>query len=214
MSADPSFRPRKPKRAGVGRLRLTTHELDPDREAMASSLVGQTRARMPPMDSVLRRTSSLLLAPAPNYIEVTALLSVAVYARLLHTRFFWIASVQPRVATSLTVTLFLYACIGKGQILNYLGWRKPRRPVYWLSAMAGGSICALLVIELVRITGNSLGVAPPSELLYGVTIGPIVEELIYRGGAFSVMIVMILVALAQSSYLGASPIQHAAPMVF
>jgi membrane protease YdiL (CAAX protease family) len=156
---------------------------------MAKSLVGQTRGRMPSMTSVLRRTSSRLLASAPNYIEVTALLSVAVYARLLHTRFFWTASVQPRVATSLTVTLFLYACIGKGQILNYLGWRKPGRPVYWLSAMAGGSICALLIIELVRITGNSLGVAPPSELLYGVTIGPIVEELIYRGGAFSVIYV-------------------------
>jgi membrane protease YdiL (CAAX protease family) len=55
--------------------------------------------------------------------------------------------------------------------------------------MAGGSICAFLVIELVRITGNSLGVAPPSELLYGVTIGPIVEELIYRGAAFSVIYV-------------------------
>jgi membrane protease YdiL (CAAX protease family) len=37
-----------------------------------------------------------------------------------------------------------------------------------------------------RITGNSLGVAPPSELLYGVTIGPIIEEVIYRGAAFSV----------------------------
>jgi membrane protease YdiL (CAAX protease family) len=38
-----------------------------------------------------------------------------------------------------------------------------------------------------RITGNSLGLAPPSELLYGVTIGPIIEELIYRGAAFSVI---------------------------
>jgi hypothetical protein len=137
------------------------------------------------MDSVLRRTSSRLLESAPNYIEVTALLSIAVYARLLHARFFWTASAQPRVASSLTVTLFLYACIGKGQILNYLGWRKPRRPVYWLSAMAGGSICAFLVIELVRITGNSLGAASPGELLYGVAIGPIIEAVIYRGAAFS-----------------------------
>jgi membrane protease YdiL (CAAX protease family) len=141
------------------------------------------------MDSVLRRTSSPLLASAPNYIEVTALLSIAVYARLLHARFFWNASVQPRVAASLTVTLFLYGCIGKGQILNYLGWRKPRRRAYWFYAVAGGSLCALLVIELVRITGNSLGVAPPSELLYGVTIGPIIEELIYRGAGFSVIYV-------------------------
>jgi hypothetical protein len=38
-----------------------------------------------------------------------------------------------------------------------------------------------------RITGNSLGVAPSSELLYGVTIGPIIEEVIYRGAAFSVI---------------------------
>jgi hypothetical protein len=39
------------------------------------------------------------------------------------------------------------------------------------------------------ITGNSLGVAPPSELLYGVTIGPIIEEVIYGGVAFSVIYV-------------------------
>jgi hypothetical protein len=45
---------------------------------MASSLVGQTRARMPPMTSVLERTSSRIFASAPNYIEVTALLSIAV----------------------------------------------------------------------------------------------------------------------------------------
>jgi membrane protease YdiL (CAAX protease family) len=154
---------------------------------MASSLVGQTRARMPPMTSVLERTSSRIFASAPNYIEVTALLSIAVYARLLHARFFWTASVQPRVATSLTVTLFLYACIGKGQILNYLGWRKPRRRAYWFYEVAGGSLSALLVIELMRTSGNSLGVAPPGELLYGVTIGPIIEEAIYRGAAFSVI---------------------------
>jgi membrane protease YdiL (CAAX protease family) len=38
-----------------------------------------------------------------------------------------------------------------------------------------------------RITGNSLGAASPSKLLYGVSIGPIIEEAIYRGAAFSVI---------------------------
>jgi membrane protease YdiL (CAAX protease family) len=156
---------------------------------MANSLVGQTRARMPSMTSVLGRTSSRLLASAPNYIEVSALLSTAVYARFLHARFFWTASAQARVATSLTVTLFLYACIGKGQIFRYLGWVKPRCPAYWLSAVAAGGICAFVAIELMRITGNSLGAASPSELLYGVTIGPIIEEVIYRGAAFSAIYV-------------------------
>jgi membrane protease YdiL (CAAX protease family) len=118
---------------------------------------------------------------------VTALLSIAVYARLLHAHFFWNASVQPRVAASLTVTLFLYGCICKGQILDYLGWGKLRRRAYWFYAVAGGSLCALLVIELMRTSGNSLAVAPPGELLYGVTIGPIIEEAIYRGAAFSVI---------------------------
>jgi membrane protease YdiL (CAAX protease family) len=168
---------------------IRPHELDLGREAMASSLVGQTRARMPPMVSVLRRTSSHLLASAPNYIEVTALLSIAIYARLLHARFFWTASAQPRVAMSLIITLFLYGCIGKGQIFRYLGWVRPRRPAYWFYAVAGGSLCALLVIQMMKITGNSVGVAPPAELLYGVTIGPIIEEVIYRGAAFSVIYV-------------------------
>jgi membrane protease YdiL (CAAX protease family) len=42
---------------------------------------------------------------------------------------------------------------------------------------------------MIRIAGLLLGTAPPGRLLYGVTVGPIVEEVIFRGAAFSVIYV-------------------------
>jgi membrane protease YdiL (CAAX protease family) len=42
---------------------------------------------------------------------------------------------------------------------------------------------------MIRITGLSLGTDAPGRLLYGITVGPIVEEVIFRGAAFSVIYV-------------------------
>ena len=53
---------------------------------MVGSRVGQTRARMQPMPSLLRRAFSRLLESTPNYVEVTAVLAVALIARLLYRK--------------------------------------------------------------------------------------------------------------------------------
>jgi hypothetical protein len=53
---------------------------------MVGSRVGQTHARMQPMSSLLRRAFSRLFESTPNYVEVTAVLAVALIARLLYYR--------------------------------------------------------------------------------------------------------------------------------
>ena len=42
---------------------------------------------------------------------------------------------------------------------------------------------------IVRVEGLSLGTDAPGRLLYGVTVGPIVEEVVFRGAAFSAVYV-------------------------
>jgi hypothetical protein len=53
--------------------------------------------------------------------------------------------------------------------------------------VTGGLVAALVVIWIIRVAGLSLGTDAPGRLLYGVTVGPIVEEVIFRGAAFSVI---------------------------
>jgi hypothetical protein len=76
---------------------------------MVGSRVGQTRARMQPMASLLGRAFSRLLNSTPNYVEVTALLAAALIARLLYLPDIWKAGPRPFVAIVLFVSVFLYA---------------------------------------------------------------------------------------------------------
>jgi membrane protease YdiL (CAAX protease family) len=156
---------------------------------MVGSRVGQTHARMLGMASVISRTSTRLLASAPNYIEASALVAIAVASRLLHHPIFWSFNACLCASIALIITVFLYACVGKGRIFVYLGWVKPRSSIYWLYALVGGLSGAAVVALLMRLTGGSLGTASANELFYGATIGPIIEEMIYRGAAFSVVYV-------------------------
>jgi membrane protease YdiL (CAAX protease family) len=93
------------------------------------------------------------------------------------------------VSIATATALFLYACLDKGQIFTYLGWVAPRRPVYWLYAVLAGFAGAVAALIVLRGTGLSVGSAPATELLYGVTLGPVIEEIIFRGAAFSVVYV-------------------------
>jgi hypothetical protein len=45
------------------------------------------------------------------------------------------------------------------------------------------------VIAILHVEQTPLGHASPATLLYGVTIGPIIEEILFRGAAFSVIYV-------------------------
>jgi membrane protease YdiL (CAAX protease family) len=155
---------------------------------MVDSRVRQTHARMQPMTSLLRRAPRLLDS-TPNYVEVNAVLAVALIARLLYLPDIWKASPQPCVVVALFVCVSLYVCVGRGRLFTYFGWAKPPRPVSWLYALLGGALAAVGVLSVVRVAHMSLGAASRERLLYGVTLGPILEELIFRGAAFSVIYV-------------------------
>jgi membrane protease YdiL (CAAX protease family) len=156
---------------------------------MVDSRVGQTHARMQPMSSLLRRAFSRLLESTPNYVEVTAALAVALIGRLLLLPDIWKAGPQACVATALLVSALLYACLERGQLFAYLGWIRPRHRRWWAYAPTGGILGALVVIWIIRVAGLSPGTDAPGKLLYGVTVGPIVEEVVFRGAAFSVIYV-------------------------
>jgi len=149
----------------------------------------QTRARMQCMTSRLQRAVSRLLASSPNYVEITALLATALASRLLFLPAFWRVSPQACVAVALFVSVLVYACVDRGQLFAYFGWVHPRRRIFWLYALIAGVAAATLVIAILHVEHTSLGQTSPTTLLYGVTIGPIIEEILFRGTAFSVIYV-------------------------
>jgi hypothetical protein len=56
-------------------------------------------------------------------------------------------------------------------------------------ALIAGAAAAALVIAILHAEHKRLGHASPATLLYGVTVGPIIEEILFRGAAFSVIYV-------------------------
>jgi membrane protease YdiL (CAAX protease family) len=90
------------------------------------------------------------------------------------------------VAVALFVCILVYACVDRGQLFAYFGWVHPRRRIFWLYALVAGAAAATLVIVILHAEHTLLGQTFPAILLYGVTIGPIIEEILFRGAAFSV----------------------------
>ena len=58
--------------------------------------------------------------------------------------------------------------------------------MYAVMAGAAGACVALFLLHSARIP---VGSASPTQLLYGASVGPIIEEVIFRGAAFSVIYV-------------------------
>jgi membrane protease YdiL (CAAX protease family) len=141
------------------------------------------------MASRLQRAASLLLDSSPNYVEITALLATALAGRLLYLHAFWNVGPQACVAVALFVSILVYACVDRGQLFAYFGWVHPRRRIFWLYALLAGVAAAALVIAIVHAEHTPLGQTSPATLLYGVTIGPIIEEILFRGAALSVIYV-------------------------
>jgi membrane protease YdiL (CAAX protease family) len=141
------------------------------------------------MTSRLQRAVSRLLASSPNYVEITALLATALAARVLFLPAFWKVSPQACVAVALFVSILVYACVDRGQLFAYFGWVHPRRRIFWLHALLAGGVAAALVIAILHVEQTPLGQTSPVRLLYGITIGPIIEEILFRGAAFSVIYV-------------------------
>jgi membrane protease YdiL (CAAX protease family) len=92
-------------------------------------------------------------------------------------------------AFALFVSILVYACVDRGQLFAYFGWVHPRRRTFWLYALLAGAAAAALVIAILHVEHIPLGHTSPATLLYGVTIGPIIEEILFRGAAFSVIYV-------------------------
>jgi membrane protease YdiL (CAAX protease family) len=140
------------------------------------------------MPSVLECTSARLLASSPNYLEVTIVITVVAASRFLF-KLFWSFSPRLCVSTASVAVVFLYACLGKGQIftLSHLGCAaSPGVLDLCGSCGCSRSVGALFIL---RGTGLSVGSAPATEFLYGVALGPVIEEVIFRGAAFSVVYV-------------------------
>ena len=81
----------------------------------------------------------------------------------------------------------VYVCVDRGQLFAYFGWVHPRGRIFWLYALLAGTAAATLVIAILHAEHTPLGHTSPATLLYGVTIGPIIEEILFRGAAFSVI---------------------------
>jgi membrane protease YdiL (CAAX protease family) len=141
------------------------------------------------MTSRLQRAISRLLDSSPNYVEITALLAAALAGRLLFLPAFWKDSPQACVAVAMFVSILVYACVDRGQLFAYFGWVHPRRRIFWLYALMAGAVAAALVIAILHAKHTPLGHTSPATLLYGITIGPIIEEILFRGAAFSVIYV-------------------------
>jgi membrane protease YdiL (CAAX protease family) len=141
------------------------------------------------MTSRLHGEVSPLLASSPNYVEITALLATALAARVLFLPTFWKVSPQACAAVALFVSILVYACVDRGQLFAYFGWVHTRRRIYWLYSPVVGAAAAALVIAILHAEHTPLGHTSPATLLYGVTIGPIIEEILFRGAAFSVIYV-------------------------
>jgi membrane protease YdiL (CAAX protease family) len=141
------------------------------------------------MTSRCQRGVSRLLASSPNYVEITALFATALVARLLSSPVFWRISTQACIAVAMFVSILVYACFDRGQLFAYFGWVHPRRRIFWLYALIAGAAAAALVIAILHAKRTPLGQASPATLLYAVTIGPIIKEILFRGAAFSVIYV-------------------------
>src|SRR5258708_38276969 len=96
-----------------------------------------------PMASLLQRAFSRLLESTPNYVEVTAVLAVALIARLLYLPDIWKASPQSSVVVALFVSVSLYVCVDRGRLFSYFGWANPPPLVSWLYALLGGGLAAV-----------------------------------------------------------------------
>ncbi|HEV3151226.1 MAG TPA: CPBP family intramembrane glutamic endopeptidase, partial [Acidobacteriaceae bacterium] len=90
-------------------------------------------------------------------------------------------------AVAMFVSILVYTCVDRGQLFAYFGWVHPRRRIFWLYALIAGAAAAALVIPILHAEHTPLGHTSPATLLYGVTIGPIVEEILFRGATFSVI---------------------------
>jgi len=105
-------------------------------------------------------------------------------------------AVNPKILTAaifLTAGLCLYSyrVLGKGRWLRRLGWAAPYRR-FWFYSMLAGTAGALAVWRIAELFHESLGrVPPPSRLLLASSSGAILEELLFRGLFFWLILALL-----------------------
>ncbi len=142
------------------------------------------------MTHLIQRAAKQVVSSAPNYLEVTAAVGVVFAARLVMLPSLWRIALPFCSAVAVLAVGFALASLGKGQLFRYLGWVAPRRPVYWLYALAAGVGGGIVALSLLRVTGHGVGRAPVEVLFYGVTVGPLIEEVLFRGAAYTMLQVL------------------------
>src|SRR5690349_2425414 len=81
----------------------------------------ESYATMPPIGLIMpttlfAKTSARLLRSTPNYIEVTAIIGLALAARLLWLPLLWRYAATPIILIAIVISLFLYGCLGQGKL--------------------------------------------------------------------------------------------------
>jgi len=105
-------------------------------------------------------------------------------------------AVNPRILTPailLTAVLFLYSyrVLGNTPWLRRLGWSSPCRG-FWLYSVLAGIAAALAVWRIAGVFHQSLGgVSPPYRLLLASSSGAILEELLFRGLFFWLILALL-----------------------
>lgn len=79
--------------------------------------------------------------------------------------------------------LFSYSVALTGSTLRLIRWALPRRPWYWLAGISSGTGGAGALVLFLRLTRNPPLTREPhlAAVVLAITVGPILEEIIFRG---------------------------------
>src|SRR6185503_10453908 len=95
------------------------------------------------------------------------------------------------IGASGTAVFLLFACRNLGRLnrlgLAHAGWRGTSRR-WWLLGAAGGLAAGVIVFGLGSVNGQTMMVSNDWRLvLLQVTLGPVLEEIVFRGYLFSLL---------------------------
>lgn len=84
----------------------------------------------------------------------------------------------------------VYSICLKWKRLESFGWNRPKHWHFWLLAVCVGIVVVCMQVLLARIVGQQLqtGLSPVPVIVLSVTVGPIGEEILFRGWILSAQI--------------------------
>jgi membrane protease YdiL (CAAX protease family) len=106
---------------------------------------------------------------------------------------------------TLLLLIYGYRVLGKTEWLRRLGWVEPRQG-FWFYGLIAGVAAAVSVWWIARIFHQSLGgVPPPQRVLLASFSGPMIEEMLFRGLLFWLILELLRRrGLPQSAAAGAA----------